>query len=421
MEPSLQSGHRRKRMQIGYLVPQFPGQTHIFFWRELRALVSAGITADIISTSRPPQGIVTHTWSQEAAERTTYLTETFARSLLPIITEIIRSGPSGWIRCLRAIQSTRDESRVRQIGLFLFGAALASRARQQGWHHVHVHSCGDSANIAMFAALLSGLRYSLTLHGPLRDYGGNHAQKWGYASFGIVITKQLLEEVRSELGHDAPKRISVCPMGVDISVFSRKKPYEPACKTGTLRIFSCGRLNPCKGHVDLIDVVAALRGDGVDAQLEIAGEDEQGGSGYRQELAALIKSRGLSDYVTLAGAVPEEHVRQSLDTCHVFALLSIAEPLGVAIMEAMAMEVPVVITSSGGVAELVTDGRDGILVPPKDRRATAEAIKSMATDGEKAFRLGVAARSTIINQFQSKRSAEAIIWELQGIPSQAKQ
>ena len=47
----------------------------------------------------------------------------------------------------------------------------------------------------MFAALLSGLSYSLTLHGPLKDYGGNQRQKWKYASFGIVITHRLLAEV----------------------------------------------------------------------------------------------------------------------------------------------------------------------------------------------------------------------------------
>ena len=75
----------------------------------------------------------------------------------------------------------------------------------------------------------------------------------------------------------------------------------------------------------------------------------KGASGYHVQLSALIEARGLNNFVALPGAVSEAHVRRSLKSCHVFALLSVAEPLGVAIMEAMAMEVPVIATLSGGV------------------------------------------------------------------------
>ncbi len=261
----------------------------------------------------------------------------------------------------------------------------------------------------MFAALLSGLQYSLTLHGPLSDYGGNQRQKWKHARFGIVITQRLLMELRSAIGNDAPGRIEICPMGVDLSEFTRKQPYKPADRDGPLQIFSCGRLNPCKGHADLIEAVAILRSGGIDARLEIAGQDEQGGSGYYVHLLALIGAKGLNGYVTLLGAVPEADVRERLESCHVFALLSVAEPLGVAIMEAMAMEVPVVATLSGGVPELITDGRDGFLVPPGDARAAGETIERLAFDGERATKIGAAARRTIANRFRSARSADTIV------------
>jgi colanic acid/amylovoran biosynthesis glycosyltransferase len=398
--------------KIGYLVPQFPSQTHIFFWRELMALKEGNVETDLISTSRPPPAIISHTWSREAASRTTYLREHFSRFLVAVLSELFRGGPSGWMNCFKAMRKNRDDSWARQFGLMLLGAMLAALARRRGWYHVHVHSCADSANIAMFATLLSGLHYSLTLHGPLRDYGGNQRQKWRQARFGIVITQRLLTEVRSALGDDAPERISVSPMGVDLSVFTRSAPYQAAASGGPLRIFSCGRLNPCKGHADLIEAVAILRSSGINACLEIAGEDEQGGSGYHVELSALIEARGLNNFVALPGAVSEAHVRRSLESCHVFALLSVAEPLGVAIMEAMAMEVPVIATLSGGVPELITDGRDGVLVPPQDACAAAEAIRRLASEGELSIRIGAAARRTIIDQFQSKRSAQAIIGAL---------
>jgi glycosyltransferase involved in cell wall biosynthesis len=71
----------------------------------------------------------------------------------------------------------------------------------------------------------------------------------------------------------------------------------------------------------------------------------------------------LDDSVVLLGAVSEEVVRKELSEAHAFVLGSLAEPLGVAIMEAMAMRVPVGVTGAGGVAELVDDGVDGLLVP----------------------------------------------------------
>ena len=60
-------------LPLGYLVPQFPGQTHIFFWRELAELERLGVTPHILSTRPPPKGLISHEWSQSAMARTTYL------------------------------------------------------------------------------------------------------------------------------------------------------------------------------------------------------------------------------------------------------------------------------------------------------------------------------------------------------------
>ena len=122
-------------------------------------------------------------------------------------------------------------------------------------------------------------------------------------------------------------------------------------------------------------------------RLEIAGEDELGGGGYHKELAAEIKQAGLDGVVTLLGAVSEERVLKGLEEAHVFSLASLAEPLGVAIMEAMALGTPVAVTGAGGVPELVRDGRDGLLVPPADPTAMADAIERIARDGNLAAEL----------------------------------
>lgn len=392
-----------ERNRIGHLIPEFPGQTHIFFWREMNILHDH-VDLDLVSTRRPPKGIVSHCWASDAQRRTVYLADldpAFAGALW----ELLRSGPGGWARCWRSISSAGGSARerFRLVTLAFIGARLAHLGRSRGWKHLHVHSCADSANIALFAFLLSGLPYSLTLHGPLGDYGGNQKEKWRHAKFAIVITRHLLEQVSSTLKGSLPPRVKVAPMGVDLETFSRSVPYRPWDGQEPCRIFSCGRLHPGKGHANLITAVSALRREGVAIRLDIAGEDEQGGTGYRRELEKHIAALGLKKHVRLLGAVREAEIVAHLEAAHVFALASLDEPLGVAVMEAMAMEVPAVVVRSEGVKELIDHGKNGILVPPEQ---VAGAILGLLRDPALGARLSRAGRETISRNFQSRRSAE---------------
>jgi glycosyltransferase involved in cell wall biosynthesis len=129
-------------------------------------------------------------------------------------------------------------------------------------------------------------------------------------------------------------------------------------------------------------------------------------------LEKIIDELKLKDRVTLLGAVSEQVVRDGLEKSHAFALASLNEPLGVVIMEAMAMEVPVVVTGSGGVAELVDDEVDGILVEPRDPSDIALGLERIAGDGVLATRLASAGREKVIRSFQSDRSAQALLRHL---------
>jgi glycosyltransferase involved in cell wall biosynthesis len=196
-------------------------------------------------------------------------------------------------------------------------------------------------------------------------------------------------------------------MGVEVATFTRSTPYVPWAG-GPLRLFSCGRLNPCKGHADTIRAVRLLAARGMDARLAIAGEDEQGGTGYRRNLDRLVRSEGLAGRVELLGAVGEGEIVHHLDRAHFFVLASTAEPLGVAIMEAMSMAVPVVATAAGGVPELVEDGIDGILVAPGHPEAIAARIEELARDSERTQRLGQAARHKVVRHFDASRGGEVL-------------
>lgn len=402
--------------RLGYLVPEFPGQTHIFFWRELQALAEMGVECDLISTRRPAKQMMAHSWSNEAMARTTYLSPMTFGAFLSSIGAILRSGPAAWWRVLHAVMTAQVKgirSRSRLLALAAAGGEVAAIARRRNWRHLHVHSCADSAHVAMFAHLIGKIPYSLTLHGPLEDYGPNQAMKWGRAAFGIVITRRLLAEVRAALDGAAPDQIDIAPMGVNVTTFNRSGGYQPWDGSGPFRIFSCGRLNPCKGHDDLIAAVGLLRDRGIDAHLEIAGADDSAGR-YQPMLEEEIVELKLSDRVKLLGAVSEKQVREGLGKSHVFALASLHEPLGVAIMEAMAMEMPVVATRGGGVPELVEDKSDGILVEPRNRLDLARGLESVARDAALARKLAAAAREKVVRSFQSDQSAKVLARRLGG-------
>jgi glycosyltransferase involved in cell wall biosynthesis len=392
--------------RLGYLVPEFPRQTHIFFWRECQQLRPRGVEPVFLSTRRPAPADCPHAFRDEAAAATHYVFPPPLTSLFDLL-----SRPFGVLRAVRywlgLTGSLKD--RLRFLGLLMCAAHLAGYCRRHGVTHVHVHSLGQAALLAAFAQRLGGPGYSLTLHNPLVDHGPNQRPKWRHARFAIVVNRRLVNEVRQAIGPDLPP-VTVAPMGVDLDAFRRAIPYRPAEPGQPVRVFACGRLHPGKRHDLLLRAVDQLRKEGLDVRLTITGEDTDSGTGqYRRDLETLVAELGLSDRVSMPGAQAEAAVRAHLEAAHVFALTSDTEAMPIVLVEAMAMGVPVVTTDVGGTTELVRDGENGLVVPPGNLEAITGAVRRIVTDPAPAVRLGAAGRETVEAGFGSDRSAEAIV------------
>src|ERR1700722_16588021 len=267
-------------MRIAYLIPEFPGQTHIMFWRERLALQHLAITTHLVSTRRPPKRIRSHDWADQAERQTFYLTDIGLLDIFQIARHFIGLGPAAWLRAAKAAvkgNSLRDS--FLNLALLPIAVRLIIYMRANKLAHVHSHSCANAALVAMLANRLGNISYSLTLHGDLRDYGRQQRLKWRHAAFAITITDRLCRQIHQELCEDVPPRMGLAPMGVNPEIFKRTECYAPWTRAGPLRLFSCGRLNPSKGHQDLISAVGLLKRSGMNVYLEIAGEDEAGGSG----------------------------------------------------------------------------------------------------------------------------------------------
>ncbi len=397
-------------MKIGYLVPEFPGQTHIFFWREMRQLESLGVVPCVVSTRRPVSEIMSHDWSAGAMRSTVYLWPPSLGLLLQGFWRVVVAGPRRWMRCVRAAWASEPRSlqrRMKLMALVVVAGQMVAVARRNGWRHIHVQSCADSLYIAMFAKLLDDVSYSLTLHGPLKYFGGGQAEKWRHASFAIAVTEKLRQEIVERLPAYPQDSVSVAPMGADLAVFSRERSYTAASPAETARIVTCGRLDFRKGHQDLIRAVVSARDLGLRVSLTILGEGPA-----RSDLESLIETLEAGDSVELRGAVSEGDVRGALEASHIFALASHEEAIGVATMEAMAMGLPVVVTAVGGVAELVREGVDGFLVSPENPAALCEAIVRLIRDAGLSERMGAAGAKRVHESFGSDRSARIIAEQL---------
>lgn len=394
--------------RIAILIPEFPGQTHSFFWREIEALaLHHGIRSQIISTRLAPKP-VRHDWVEQAA----------AIQLHPLPKgELARLVPDA----LAALPRLATDPDIRRIlhrpktwAFVLMALRLARICKAQGLSHLHVHSCANFALIAALCHRISGIPYSLVLHGPLSDYGPNQPFKWKGARFVFVITETLRAEVAGVLPRMMDK-VRVVPMGVNTDLFALPATPRPEAPD-PFTWFCCARLNRVKGHDTLIEAAGLLRAAHPDRpfRIRIAGEDEQGGTGYRRDLEAMIAAAGLSGVVTLLGSVTQDAVRSELQSANGFVLASRHEPLGVAYMEAMACELPVVGTDAGGVRELITEGQDGLLVSPGDAEALAGAMARVMGDRDLRHLLGTAARQRILADFSSRRSADALAAALAG-------
>lgn len=400
---------------IGFLIPEFPVQTHAFFIRERAELKKLGVETVLISTRRPDgqYGLAAHAWAEAAAKETTYLFPQRFSDLLKSLAVMLFSGPKAWAQSLRVVFGKSDmpfAERIKMFAMMLTGAHLKRFCKRQGLQHVHVHSCANAANVAMFSRFYGGPTYSLTLHGPMQDYGTNQANKWQHAAYCIVITQDLMGEVNRKLAHIDIPPTYLAPMGVNVNDFERGNVYVPAKAGECVKLVSCGRLNFVKAHDDLIRVVSLLKDKGIEAALHICGAMDAPSQevNYDQELIGLARELGVSDSIHFLGSVSEQRVKQELESAHFFCLASLKEPLGVATMEAMAMEIPAIVTRSPGVNEMIDSGVDGVLVDPRAPDQFVDAICELIAAPDKAVSIAKQGRQKVVQKFHSGISAAKI-------------
>jgi glycosyltransferase involved in cell wall biosynthesis len=176
--------------------------------------------------------------------------------------------------------------------------------------------------------------------------------------------------------------------GVDIETFGAT---PIARKDGAVNVLCVGRLIERKGQQHLLRAFAQLRAQVHQSlRLTLAGTGDAEAS-----LRALARELGIADLVTFMGFVSREDMPAVYRQADIFALPSQNEGMSIALLEAMASGLPVVVTATGGTAELVTEGVNGCIVPWADVSALTTALARLARDAESRQRMGQANRQHV--------------------------
>ncbi|MEK7546281.1 MAG: glycosyltransferase [Patescibacteria group bacterium] len=179
------------------------------------------------------------------------------------------------------------------------------------------------------------------------------------------------------------KRTLTIPNGVDFGHLAK----VPRGEKAPHRVVTVARLSPEKGLPFLIEAIKIARHSVEDAELVIVG-----GGALEAQLREYVEKLSLQDVVRFLGAKPNAEAMAEVAKCAVFVLPSLGEGLGIVLLEAQALGVPVIGTDVGGIPDVIEHQKSGLLVPPSDPKAIAVAIVRVFTEAGLGDRLAAGAK-----------------------------
>ncbi|MDP1821511.1 MAG: glycosyltransferase family 4 protein [Acidimicrobiales bacterium] len=260
--------------------------------------------------------------------------------------------PGYWLRLWRAFRRLRPDvvAVVDHRGMVLAGVPARLSGARVVWH---IHALDRTR--------------------PLNRWGGR------LSHVTLVPTRSVVPKLP---GLDRARELRA--VGNVVPAELRRPEVVPLA--GRPVIVTMARLHPDKGLDVLIDALAEVRRSVPDAVVRVLGAAQAGAEDIVPDLLARAEQRGVGSAFELLGFVDRPDEVLATARCYVQPARERTEILPLAILEAMAVGVPVVATDVGGVGDIVQDGRTGTLVPPEDPRRLAEALVAMLRDEERAER-----------------------------------
>ncbi len=384
--------------RLAYLLSAYPAISHTFFLNEIEELKNRGFAIDVASINKPKWERDTLSDPVAGALRTTfYVKDGKLLQLSRTLLKVLITRPLVVCRGLRAVWQLESSSAAGLLfSLFYLAEALivGDWLYRHEHTHLHIHFGGPVATVGMLTAVAWKIPYSLTIHGPEEFYNIDRfhlRNKVEKARFVLCISDHCRSQLMKLSNPEHWSKLHLVRLGVDTHVF---RPTTHKTVNHDLELLCVGRLVPDKGHLVLLRAFSRLLYRGRNIRLRIIGD----GSEWHRLESFILENR-LGDSVTLEGALNHKTTRGILARADIFVLASFAEGLPVALMEAMAMEIPCVSTYIAGIPELIRPNVDGLLVPASAEEALVEALDRLIVDADLRHSLARSGRQRVLELY----------------------
>jgi len=338
-------------LTVAYLANRFPAAVEPYVVDEIAELRSRGVRVVPASVSRGeelastapdfvlrPAGFVLLTKALWRCARRW-------RSITPFLWRILFRGSEGPVSRTKALVHT------------LWGCCYAIRLQERAVDHIHVHHGFSASWIAMVAARLLDVDFSMTLHGSdLLVYRTYLDVKLQRCAFCVTVSEYNRRFILAHHPEIASDKVVVARLGVEVPIRLGAGEETGRDKAEPFRLLSVGRLHAVKNQAFLVRACGELQARGIDFRCEIAGEGPE-----RRRLESLIRRLGIEGCVHLFGHADRQQIDSLYSCADLVVLTSRSEGIPLVLMEAMARRKLVLAPAITGIPELVVPGRTGFL------------------------------------------------------------
>lgn len=399
-----------ENLNLIYIIGTYPKLTTTFIDREINLLREWGANIHILSIKRPDTQLSPE---QEVLQKDIiYMLPPSRLSLVGAHLRFALVYPLVYWGTLFYLLTRPHPSVFYRLKTFLHfgqGVYAAHLLRHYSCDQIHAHFIDRAATVALVAARLMKVPYSVTAHA--NDIYVNPIllpEKLAEARFVATCTgyneHHLAQQGEGLFNH----KLNCIYHGLEASKY-RPTAFLPP---GKKLLLAVGQLKEKKGFSYLLMACQRLMAKGYEFECQIVGEGP-----LRKTLEAQIRRLSLDKTVTLCGALPHSEVISKYRQASIFTLPAILSADGDrdgipnVILEAMAMQLPIVSTQHSGIPEVIKDGINGFLVPPADDAALANALASLLDDPGKRRQMGLKGRQTVNEKFDLKRNVKRLFAE----------
>jgi glycosyltransferase involved in cell wall biosynthesis len=396
--------------KIAYIASRFPVLTETFITREVEELRHKGIDVEVFSLKGPNLTETSQSNTKELIETTHYYPYFFSFRVWKALIYFFITRPASSFEISATIITTHISNPLRllkTIAIIPKSFAIAKTLKEMGITRVHAHWATIPTTAAWIIAKLNDCTYTFTAHAwDIYQVDTMLKDKLRDAATIITISDYNKRYLTDKFPDIDPEKIKVVHCGLDFKQFTLQNPD----KGDVFKILSIGRLTEKKGFHVLLKACKTLKDIGIPFLCQIVYVRGD----YEREIFQLYDHLKLEGCVQFIPELPQKDIIKYYSGADCFALPCVIagskdrDGIPVVILEAMAMQLPVVSTPVSGIPEVVKNEETGLLANPGDADDLAQAINRLYADPELREKLGVAGRNFVTQQFEISSTVDQL-------------